>query len=104
VGRREREAGRDTWSHVEDEIQEPAMYKVFLHNDDYTAMDFVVDILMSVFGKPLEEASRIMLSVHRQGLGLCGVYPHDIASTKVDRVHHLARKNGFPLKCSMERE
>ncbi|VEN74777.1 regulatory protein for ClpA substrate specificity [Candidatus Desulfarcum epimagneticum] len=104
MGRREREAGRDPWANVEDEIKEPAMYKVFLHNDHYTAMDFVVDILMSVFGKPFEEASRIMLLVHQEGLGLCGVYPHDIASTKVDRVHYLARKNGFPLKCSMERE
>jgi len=93
---------------VEDEIQEdleePPLYRVLLHNDDYTTMQFVVDVLMVVFNKSMEEATHIMLNVHKKGVGLCGVYPYEIAETKVDTVDSLARENGFPLKCSMERE
>ncbi len=84
--------------------KEPPMYKVFLHNDDYTTMDFVVEILMMVFGKSLEKATRIMLNVHKNGIGLCGVYTHGIAETKVNTVHNLAREQGFPLKSTMEKE
>lgn len=84
-------------------LREPPMYKVYLHNDDYTTMDFVVDILKSVFHKTTEEAIQIMLSVHREGVGLCGLYTHEIAETKVDIVHHLARENEFPLRSSMEK-
>ena len=80
------------------------MYRVLLHNDDYTTMEFVVQILIGVFHKPVEEATRIMLNVHRQGLGLCGVYPFDVAETKVAIVHASARENGFPLKCTMEED
>ena len=86
----------------EDRTKEPEMYKILLHNDDYTTMDFVIEILMVVFLKEFQEATRIMLDVHRQGVGLCGVYPYEIAETKVETVHVLARENGFPLKCSME--
>lgn len=82
--------------------REPKMYKVLLHNDDYTTMEFVVEVLMVVFLKEFQEATRIMLDVHRKGIGLCGMYPYEIAETKVDTVHALARENGFPLKCSME--
>jgi len=93
---------------VEDEIQEdleePPLYRVLLHNDDYTTMQFVVEVLMVVFNKSMEEATLIMLNVHKKGVGLCGVYPYEIAETKVDTVDSLARENGFPLKCSMERE
>ena len=93
---------------VEDEIQEdleePPLYRVLLHNDDYTTMQFVVEVLMMVFNKSMEEATRIMINVHKKGVGLCGVYPYEIAETKVDTVGSLARENGFPLKCSMERE
>jgi ATP-dependent Clp protease adaptor protein ClpS len=78
------------------------MYRVILFNDDYTTMDFVVEILVSVFGKPAAEATRIMLDVHKKGRGVCGVYTRDIAQTKVTRVHQLARKNQFPLRCSFE--
>jgi len=80
------------------------MYKTLLHNDDYTAMEFVVEVLMSVFKKSMQEAERIMMNVHREGVGVSGIYPYDIAVTKVDVVHDFARKNGFPLQCSIEKE
>jgi len=79
------------------------MYRVLLHNDDYTTMEFVVSILVSVFGKPLEQAVAIMLNVHRQGVGECGVFTYEVAETKVETVHALAVENGFPLKSSMEK-
>ncbi len=82
----------------------PPMYKVLLHNDDYTSMDFVVEILMMIFGKSLENATRIMLNVHEQGRGVCGIYTRDIAETKVNTVHVLAREREFPLKSTMEKE
>jgi ATP-dependent Clp protease adaptor protein ClpS len=84
--------------------KEPPMYKVFLHNDDYTTMDFVVEILMTIFGKSLDKATRIMLHIHEKGMGLCGVYTHGVAETKVNTVHNLAREQGFPLKSTMEKE
>jgi len=79
------------------------MYRVLLHNDDYTTMDFVVEILVSVFGKPLDQAVMIMLNVHRNGIGECGVYTYEVAETKVETVHRLAAKRGFPLRSSMEK-
>ena len=88
---------------TEQDVKEPFMYKVLLHNDDYTTMEFVVQVLMMVFHKSAEEATRIMLNVHRQGTGLCGVYPFEVAETKVETVIRLARENGHPLKCSMEK-
>lgn len=87
---------------VEEELKRPPMYKVLLHNDDYTTMEFVVEILQKVFHKSIAEATRIMLLVHKSGTGVCGVFTEDVAETKVEIVHHLARKNGFPLRCSME--
>ncbi|RMG69348.1 MAG: ATP-dependent Clp protease adapter ClpS [Nitrospirae bacterium] len=89
---------------TEKRTKRPPMYKVYLLNDDYTTMDFVVFILQEVFGKPYEEAVQIMLHVHRAGMGLCGVYTKEIAETKVETVHRLARANQFPLKCMIERE
>ena len=77
---------------------------MLLHNDDYTTMQFVVEVLMAVFNKSMEEATDIMLNVHRKGIGLCGLYPYEVAETKVNTVDILSRENGFPLKCSMERE
>ncbi len=85
-------------------VKEPPMYKVLLHNDDYTTMEFVVQVLMFVFHRPMTEATRIMLNVHEHGIGVCGVYPYQMAETKVDTVHALAREKGFPLKCSMEKD
>lgn len=87
---------------VEEDLHEPRMYKVILHNDDYTTMEFVVEVLQRVFHKSSTEATRIMLNVHRNGTGLCGVYTAEVAETKVELVHHMARRSGFPLHCSME--
>ncbi len=91
-------------SETEEDVKEPPFYKVLLHNDDYTSMEFVVEVLMHVFNKPIAEATGIMLNVHKQGTGLCGHYPYDVAETKVETVHLLARERGYPLKCSMEEE
>ncbi len=85
-------------------VEMPRMYKVYLLNDDYTSMDFVIDILMTVFHKNYEEAERIMLDIHKKEKGLCGVYSFEIAETKVMQVNKLAREQGFPLKSIMEEE
>ncbi|WP_353683989.1 ATP-dependent Clp protease adapter ClpS [Thermodesulfovibrio sp. 3907-1M] len=85
-------------------IDQPELYRVYLLNDDYTTMDFVVHVLMTIFEKSKVEATRIMLYVHRHGKGLAGIYPKEIAETKVAQVESLARANGFPLKCSIERD
>ncbi|MCG6552670.1 MAG: ATP-dependent Clp protease adapter ClpS [Candidatus Magnetominusculus sp. LBB02] len=82
----------------------PPLFKVYLLNDDYTTMDFVVTVLETVFHKTSAEATQIMLHVHKQGSGLCGVYTRDIAETKVVQVRQLAEKNDFPLMCMMEEE
>ncbi len=84
-------------------LKEPPMYRVLLHNDDYTTMDFVVELLMNVFQKSLEEATHIMFRVHRAGVGVCGVYTYEVAETKIETVHQLATERGFPLKSSMEK-
>ncbi|MGD2269377.1 MAG: ATP-dependent Clp protease adapter ClpS [Desulfobacterales bacterium] len=98
------EAEGEIISETDKEVTEPPMYKVLLINDDYTTMEFVVEILVHVFHKSIEEATQIMLNVHRAGFGLCGVYPYEVAETKVDTVHALAKEAGFPLKCTMEKE
>ena len=84
-------------------VQEPPLYQVLLHNDDYTTMEFVIEILMVVFNRSMEDATRIMMNVHKNGVGICGVYPYEIAETKVEIVEVLARSSDFPLKCSMEK-
>jgi ATP-dependent Clp protease adaptor protein ClpS len=84
--------------------KKPSMYKVFLLNDDYTPMEFVVQVLETFFGKSREEATRIMLHVHRKGLGLCGVYTYDVAETKVAQVLSAAKQAQHPLQCTMEKE
>jgi ATP-dependent Clp protease adaptor protein ClpS len=85
-------------------LDEPPLYRVLLLNDDYTTMDFVVEVLTYVFHRSEADANRIMLNVHQQGAGVCGLYPLEIAETKIDIVDSLARERGFPLKCTMERE
>lgn len=85
-------------------IQYPKKYNVFILNDDYTSMEFVIDILISVFHKSYEEAEAIMLEVHKKERGLCGVYAHEIAETKVMQVIKKAKDGGFPLKATMEEE
>jgi ATP-dependent Clp protease adaptor protein ClpS len=86
------------------ETKKPSMYKVLLLNDDYTPMEFVVAVLMRFFGMGEQEATTIMLHVHRRGVGLCGVYPYEIAETKVNQVTDFARRNEHPLQCTMEKE
>ena len=86
------------------ETKKPELFKVLLLNDDYTTMDFVVEVLETVFHKQPAEAFRIMMMVHTQGKGLCGLYPHEVAETKVDAVVERAREQGFPLRAAMEPE
>ena len=82
----------------------PPLYKVILLNDDYTPMEFVVHVLERFFQKNREEATRIMLHVHRRGVGVCGVYTYEVAETKVTQVMDLARQNQHPLQCTIEKE
>jgi ATP-dependent Clp protease adaptor protein ClpS len=88
----------------EEEIKEPDLFRVILHNDHYTTMDFVVEVIVKVFHKPVIEAARIMMDVHRKGKGMVGVYPLDIAETKRSQVMLMAREREFPLKCTIEKE
>ena len=89
---------------VKTEKKEPTLYKVVLLNDDYTTMEFVLEVLEGIFAKSPAEAFRIMMHVHESGLGICGAYPHEIAETKVALVHERAKAHGFPLRASMEEE
>jgi ATP-dependent Clp protease adaptor protein ClpS len=86
------------------ETKKPELYRVLLINDDYTTMEFVIEVLETIFHKQPAEAYRIMMAVHIQGKGLCGVYPHEVAETKVAAVIERARENGFPLLAAMEPE
>jgi ATP-dependent Clp protease adaptor protein ClpS len=99
-----RQTGGEVLERTRQQTKEPDLYRVLLLNDDYTTMDFVVEILESIFNKPPAEAFRIMMQVHTQGQGMCGVYPFEIAETKVATVEERARDNGFPLKAVMEKE
>src|SRR6187402_4009535 len=94
----ERQVGGEVLERTNQETKKPELFKVLLLNDDYTTMEFVVEVLENVFNKAPAEAYRIMMAVHTQGQGLCGVYPFDIAETKVETVIDRAREHGFPLK------
>lgn len=85
------------------EFKEPDMFRVLLHNDHYTTMEFVVQVLQQVFHKTAVEASQIMMDVHQKGIGIVGVYTHDIARTKVGQVKKMAKEAEFPLRCSYEK-
>tara|TARA_B100000586_G_C20056665_1_gene404431 strand:+ start:436 stop:747 length:312 start_codon:yes stop_codon:yes gene_type:complete len=89
---------------IRDKTQKPTLYKVILLNDDYTTMEFVVQVLEEVFHKTPAEAYRIMMQVHTQGHGICGAYSHEVAETKVATTHDLARRDGFPLQATLEEE
>jgi ATP-dependent Clp protease adaptor protein ClpS len=98
----ERRSGEQVLERTKPKIKRPELYKVILHNDDYTTMQFVIEVLESIFQKSPAEAFRIMMLVHRTGYGVCGAYPYEIAETKVGLVHDRARASGFPLRASME--
>ena len=83
--------------------KKPSMFKVLMLNDDYTPMEFVVMCLKRFFGMDLEQATRVMLHVHQKGVGICGVYPYEIAETKVNQVMDFARQNQHPLQCTLEK-
>lgn len=85
-------------------LDEPKKYKVILHNDHYTSMDFVIHVLMNIFHKNTIEAQEIMLQIHEKGKGICGVYTHEIAQTKVAQVSKIAKQNDFPLLATIEEE
>ena len=87
-----------------DEVKPPRRFKVLLHNDHYTSMEFVVMVLEEIFRRSKAESVEIMLSVHQKGVGVAGVYPASVAETKIERVHKEAESEGFPLRCSMEPE
>ena len=95
---------------IEEEIElslslvEPSRYKVLLHNDDYTTMDFVVEILVTIFHKNMAESEQIMFAIHKNGKAICGVYSYEIAQTKVHQVKQLAKKSGYPLLATLEEE
>ena len=100
----EEEGDVATEEETRQKVDKPRMYKVLLHNDNYTTMDFVVMVLVSIFHKGEAEAVQIMLDVHRKGIGLAGVYQREIAETKIHRVLQMARQAQYPLLCTMEPE
>jgi len=95
---------KDVQEETELLLKKPPLYSVFLLNDDFTTMDFVIHVLETIFHKPVIEATRIMLHVHKNGKGHAGTYTREIAETKIETVHKIAREHEFPLRCSMEKE
>ena len=104
MSRKKFETDGDLATLTKPETKRPKLYKVLLHNDDYTPMDFVVMILMDVFNKNQDEATYIMLTVHTKGMGCCGAFPYSVAETKLTKVMDLAKKHRHPLLCTMEPE
>ena len=102
MSRREIEHEHGLVTETKKKVKRPPLYKVLLHNDDYTTKEFVVQILQYVFHKEQTEAVQIMLHVHKKGIGVAGVYSYEIAETKVALVENLARQHEYPLKCTME--
>ena len=102
MSRKEFEFDHEVVTETEKKLKRPPLYKVLLHNDDYTTKEFVVQILQYVFHKEPTEAVQIMLHVHKKGIGVAGVYPYELAETKVALVESLARQHEYPLKCTME--
>ncbi len=94
----------DVATESEERLKKPPLYRVLLHNDDFTTMEFVVHVLETVFQKTDSEAVRIMLNVHNEGVGVAGVYTYEIAEMKIERVTQMARAREFPLLCTAEEE
>jgi ATP-dependent Clp protease adaptor protein ClpS len=97
---REEQSGTATIKKLK--LQPPKMYKVLMHNDDYTTMEFVILVLQKHFNKNFDEAQAIMLAVHQKGFGVCGIYTYEVAESKVAKVIKYSRENGHPLRCSTE--
>ena len=97
------EEGAPVQAPTRPEVAKPSRYAVVLHNDDYTTMEFVVDILKRFFQRTDEQSTQIMLNVHHNGKGVAGIYSYDIAETKALQVHEYARAHGYPLKCTVEK-
>jgi ATP-dependent Clp protease adaptor protein ClpS len=102
MSRREHDFDREVVTETEKKLKKPPLYKVLLHNDDYTTKEFVVQVLQYVFHKEQTEAVQIMLHVHKKGIGVAGVYTYEVAETKVAMVENLARQHEYPLKCTIE--
>ena len=100
----ERKSVEQVITESKQKLQKPPLFKVLLHNDNFTTMEFVVFVLVTVFNRNESDAVRIMLKVHNEGTGVAGVYPYDIAEMKVARVTGLAREREFPLLCTLEEE
>ena len=104
MGGTERQTGGEVLERTRQETKKPELFKVLLLNDDYTPMEFVVHVLERFFAKTREEATRIMLHVHRRGVGVCGVYTFEVAETKVTQVIDFARRHEHPLQCTLEKD
>ncbi len=89
---------------LQTKVKRPPMFRVLMLNDDYTPMEFVVEVLRTIFHQPQEEAISVMLAVHHQGSGVCGIFTRDVAETKIDQVACLAREHEYPLQCRLEQE
>jgi ATP-dependent Clp protease adaptor protein ClpS len=98
------DSGTGVVTRTKPKTKKPSMYKVLMLNDDFTPMEFVVHVLERFFSKGRDEATRIMLHVHRRGVGVCGVYPYEIAETKVTQVMDFARQHQHPLRCTLEKD
>ena len=104
MSKRRRDEDGDVQTRTKPKLKIPRKYKVLIHNDDYTTMEFVVWVLTSVFHHTSAGATRVMLHVHQTGIGVAGTYTRDVAETRVDQVLNLARENGHPLQCTMEKD
>ena len=98
----DRKTGGQVLERTKPKVKQPELFRVMLHNDDYTTMQFVIEVLEDIFNKSPAEAFRIMMHVHTRGHGMCGSYPYEVAETKVSQVHDRAQGAGFPLRASME--
>jgi len=91
-------------THTLNYLDEPKLYRVYMLNDDYTTWDFCIRIITTVFHKTIEEADKVTREIHTKGKGLCGIYTYEIAETKAKSVEHQARREGFPMRCSVEEQ